>query len=90
MGAVSTLSITGGFSIMFYRLQDDPFHETAEEFKANCEYDLAKKHYAKLEQQGLVVLRDTLQRSINMTTFCPYIILTLHLGLNSQWQLVLL
>ena len=45
---------------MFYRLQDDPFRETAEEFEANREYDLAKKHYARLEQQGLVVTRDNL------------------------------
>jgi len=45
---------------LWEQLQDDPFRETAEEFEANHEYDLAKKHYARLEQQGLVVSRDEL------------------------------
>jgi hypothetical protein len=74
---------------MFYRLRDDLFHETAEEFEANHEYDLAKKHYAKLEQQGLVVSRDTLQRSMNMTTCCLYLILTFAFRLEEKLKLTM-
>jgi hypothetical protein len=44
-------------------IQDDPFCETAGEFKANRKYDLANKHYARSEQQGLVVSRDSLRRA---------------------------
>lgn len=44
------------------QLQDDPFCEMAEEFESKRECDLAKKHYDKLDRQGVVVSRDRFER----------------------------
>ena len=43
---------------MFYRLQNEPFRDITEKFEANCEYNLVKKQYAKLEQQDLGVSKN--------------------------------